>query len=234
VRLPGLLSFHVCASFKDVEHPCEKCGNPVEDGRPFCPHCRAPQVRVEIAAQSPPSNFDIQAEAEADPPPDSPDRLPAYGPSERSIFRTALQAGLLGVAANLIPFGVGMVLTGILAAWLHQRAVGRKLTTRTAARLGAEAGAIAFAVSALLTVVTIVLLHAQQQFRDLMMKAVEQRAGGAPDPEMQAALQWLHTPDGFALALAFSMVILLFLSVLFSAVGSMATAALSQDQNHPS
>jgi hypothetical protein len=214
-----------------VEHTCEKCGGSVEDGRPFCSQCRAPQVRVEIATQSPPSNFDIQAETE--PATDFPDRLPAQGSSERPLFRTALQAGLLGVVANIIPFGVGMVLTGILAAWLHQRAVGRKLPTRTAARLGAEAGAISFAISALFTVVTIVLLNAQQQFRDVMMKAVEQRAGSAPDPEMQAALQWLRTPDGFAAALAFSMVILLVLSVLFSMVGSMATAALSGDQKHP-
>ena len=215
-----------------MEHPCEKCGTPVEDGRPFCPQCRAPQVRVEIATQSPLPNFDIPTEAESARDPS--DRPPTRAPFERTIFRTALQAGLVGVAANLIPFGVGMVLTGVLAAWLHRKAVGRKLTTRTAARLGAEAGAIAFAVSALLTVVSIVLLHAQQQFRDLMMKAVEQRAGGAPDPEMQAALQWLHTPDGFAAALAFSMVVLLLLSVLLAAAGCMATAALSQDQKHPS
>ena len=215
-----------------MEHTCEKCGGSVEDGRPFCPQCRAPQVRVEIASQSPPSNFDIQAEAETVT--DFPDRFPAHVAPERPLFRTALQAGLLGVVANVIPFGVGMVITGILAAWLHQRAIGRKLPTRTAARLGAEAGAISFAVSALFTVVTIVLLNAQQQFCDVMMKAVEQRASSAPDPEMQAALQWLHTPDGFAVALAFSMVILLGLSVLFSMVGSMATAALSGDQKHPS
>src|ERR1035441_7204710 len=42
---PGSL----CASFKDVEHPCQQCGITVEDGRPFCPQCRAPQIHVQVA-----------------------------------------------------------------------------------------------------------------------------------------------------------------------------------------
>src|ERR1700719_2072085 len=37
------------ASFNDVEHPCQKCGTAVEDGRPFCPQCRAPQIHVQVA-----------------------------------------------------------------------------------------------------------------------------------------------------------------------------------------
>src|SRR5437660_8446862 len=37
------------ASFNDVEHPCQKCGTTVEDGRPFCPQCRAPQIHVQVA-----------------------------------------------------------------------------------------------------------------------------------------------------------------------------------------
>src|SRR5271170_3368495 len=42
---PGSL----CASFNDVEHSCRQCGAQVEDGRPFCPQCRAPQIHVQIA-----------------------------------------------------------------------------------------------------------------------------------------------------------------------------------------
>ncbi len=212
-----------------MEHPCEKCGSAVEDGRAFCPHCRAPQVRVKIADLPQFSDVDIQAEAASQS--DPPNRVSFHAPPGRSLFRSAFQAGLLGVAANLIPFGVGMILTGIIAALLYQRNGGEKLTTRTAARLGAMAGTIAFIASALLTGCIIVLLHLQQQFRDLMMKAVEDRAGTAPDADMQKALQWLHTPEGFAIALLFSLAVLLVLSMLASALGSTITAAVSRDRN---
>lgn len=232
-NVPGLLSSRGCASFKDVEHSCEKCGSLVEDGRPFCPHCRAPQVRVEVATQSPPSNFDIQAEAEAETAPASLDRLPAHDPSGRPFFRTALHAGLLGVVANVLLFGLGIVFTGVIAAWLHRRAGGERLPSGPAARLGAMAGAISFAVSALLKAIIIVLLHAQQQYRDLMMKAVDQSAVNPADPQVQAFLQWVRSPEGFAIFLALTLAIALIFSMVFSAVACLATNALSRDRNLP-
>ena len=32
-----------------MEQPCYKCRQLVEEGRPFCPHCSAPQIRVLVA-----------------------------------------------------------------------------------------------------------------------------------------------------------------------------------------
>lgn len=74
--------------------------------------------------------------------------------------------------ANLIPFGLGMVLTGILAALLYHRTDSGVLRAGRAARLGAVAGAISFAATALLTVLAVVLLNAQQQFHDIDRKSV--------------------------------------------------------------
>jgi len=36
-----------------MEQPCYKCGQTVEEGIPFCPHCSAPQIRVVIAEPAP-------------------------------------------------------------------------------------------------------------------------------------------------------------------------------------
>ena len=149
--------------------------------------------------------------------------------SDPAFFRAALQAGVLGVMANVIPFGLGMVLTGILAALLYHRASTGTLRGGKAARLGAMAGAVAFAASALLTVLLVVLLHAQQQFRDIMMKAVEQGIANPSDPEVQGFLQWLQTPQGFA----FCMVGALLFSMLFSAVGGAIGSMLFRDRNRP-
>src|SRR5581483_7752520 len=36
-----------------MEQPCFKCGQVVEEGRVFCPHCMAPQIRVVVAESIP-------------------------------------------------------------------------------------------------------------------------------------------------------------------------------------
>jgi hypothetical protein len=166
----------------------------------------------------------------------APHRLNPLGlraAADPDFFRTALQAGLLGVMANVIPFGLGMVLTGILAALLYQRTQAGTLRGGRAARLGAVAGAISFAATALLTVLAIILLNSQQQFHDIMMKAVEQGVTNRSDPEVQAFLQWLHTPQGFGIVLAFGMAGALLLSMLFSAVGGMIGSTLFRNRNRP-
>jgi hypothetical protein len=154
-------------------------------------------------------------------------------PVSSGLFRIALQAGLLGVIANIIPLGIGMILTGILAALLYHRAAGHTLASGRAVRLGAMAGAIAFAASSFLSLIAVVLSHTQNQIRDLMMKAVEQRAANPQDPDVQAVLQWLHTPQGFAAAFVLGMLGALFLSVLFSTIGCIIGAVLFRDRNRP-
>lgn len=203
----------------------------MEDGRPFCPQCRAPQVRVEIAPAPVPAAAAQSPALETVSDALHPTSLrPASDPS---FFRTALQAGLLGVMANIIPFGLGMVLTGILAALLYHRAAAGALSSGKAARLGAMAGAISFAASVLLTLFLIVVLNSQQQFHDLMMKAVEQGVANRSDPDVQSFLQWLHTPEGFGIVLAFGIVGALALSMLFSAAGGVIGSMLFRERNRP-
>src|SRR6266496_123360 len=133
IRPDALLSASLCASFSDVDHPCDQCGIQVEDGRPFCPQCHAPQVRVEIAPQGglpaeSTASFDTRVAA------DPLHRLAFRASPGSGLFRVALQAGLLGVIANIIPLGLGMVLTGILAALLYHRAAGQTLPSPKAGR----------------------------------------------------------------------------------------------------
>jgi hypothetical protein len=135
--------------------------------------------------------------------------------------------------ANFIPFGLGMVLTGILAALLYHRARAGTLRAGRAARLGAVAGAIAFAATAFLTVLAIVIFNAQQQFHDLMMKALEQSVSNQSQPEVQQFLQWIHTTQGFEIVLAFGMLGAVILSMLLSAVGGVIGSTLFRDRNQP-
>ena len=132
--------------------------------------------------------------------------------------------------ANVIPFGIGLIVTGFLAALLYQRAGGGKLATSAAARLGAMAGTISFAGTSLLTVIAVWVLHAQQQFRELTLKPVEQAIAQQPDPQVQHMLQWLLTPEGFGFILAFAMIVALLISMLFSALGAMLGARMFQSR----
>ncbi len=181
-----------------------------------------------VAAPPSPVTLPPESQDTADPL----DRVAYHSPAATGIFRIALQAGLLGVIANIIPLGLGMVLTGILAALLYHRAAGQTLSSIKAARLGAMSGAIAFAVSSIITVLAIVFLHTQDQFRDMLMKAIDQRAASY-GPDLQPMLQWLHTPQGFATMLGVSMIFALILSVLFSAIGCVIGAVLFRERNRP-
>src|SRR5271154_523299 len=111
------------ASFNDVEHPCQQCGTSVEDGRPFCPQCRAPQIHVQIAVADAGNAAALNPSADAG-------FLAGYQ-SEDSGFpvarsrsemdsgtavRAVLKAGLLGVFIGAVPV-IGIVLTGALAVF---------------------------------------------------------------------------------------------------------------------
>lgn len=201
----------------------------MEDGRPFCPKCRAPQVRVELAALTPDAIVS-PVELEISPA----DLSPSLGSStDPAFFRVALQAGLLGIMANLIPFGLGMVLTGILSALLYHRIAPGTLRAGKAARLGAVSGAISFVATALLIGLAIIMMNSQQKFHDFMMNAFEQSVARQSGPDVQSALQLIHTPQGFGIVLAFGMIGVLLLSIFFSAVGGVIGSALFRDRNRP-
>ena len=94
-------------------------------------------IQAAVAEPPQPTGLPPDLQGAADPL----DRLTYHPTAATGLFRIALQAGLLGVIANIIPLGLGMVLTGILAALLYHRAAGQTLSSAKAARLGAMSGA---------------------------------------------------------------------------------------------
>src|SRR5437588_3912412 len=121
--MPRLALLVRCAlASKCVEHPCKQCGTLIEDGRPFCPQCRAPQIHVHVATPDvsfpsdliPTKDFssDIRVETSLS---SSQMRLVSRNTLDRTVAtHAALKAGVLGVFIGVIPF-FGVVLTGYLA-----------------------------------------------------------------------------------------------------------------------
>jgi len=154
-----------------------------------------------------------------------------YRPTATSgLFRIALQAGLLGVIANVIPFG--MLLTGILAALLYHRAAGQTLASGRALRLGAMAGAVASSAFMLLVLLSTVAFHKQEQLHDFLMKMLDQAMAGS-GPDVQATLQSLRAPEAFASLLVMFIISILLAAVVFSAIGCVIGAVLFRERNRP-
>lgn len=209
---PGSL----CASFNEVEHLCQQCGTTVEDGRPFCPQCHAPQIHVQIAIP------EAEVAAGLNPAPDElTPEIPHSGNFDRPgvtagmmtagstldsriAVRAALKAGMLGVLIGAIPF-IGIALVGALAVFFYRRKSRLTLPPALGARLGGAAGVVVFAIGALLAI-AVVALHAQQQCIDMMMAMYQRLGVSASDPRIQASIRSLFTPSGQAIAFLFTVV----------------------------
>jgi MFS family permease len=207
-----------------VEHSCEKCGSPVEDGRPFCPHCRAPQIHVQIAV--PEDASALGSAAESTPVRQiSIERAPTL---EHALFdqsagtRAALKAGVLGIFLGIVPF-LGVILTGWLAVYFYRREKGLVPATSIGSRLGGAAGVVAFAINSLLLIVRIFIFHAQQQYVDGLIKLTQALGYNSSDPDIQSIMHNLVTPSGLALTFVFGMI---FAVLLGAAGGALASVVL--------
>ena len=185
-----------------MDHPCEKCGAVVEDGRPFCPQCRAPQIHVQTAS----------AVGEMAAPANDAADLPIGGTQatdvdrsrgtqsglfdQRAAMRSALKAGAIGTFIGMIPV-LGIVLTGSLSVYFYRRKTGRYPPAGTGARLGAAAGVVLFAFNALL-IIPIIMLHAQKECIDSLSQMAQKFGIDTASPQFQATVNDLFTPSGLA------------------------------------
>jgi len=196
----------------------------VEDGRPFCPHCRAPQIHVQVAVAEDAGNFGTGAEPTLIPQA-SFERAPTL---EHVLFdqsagtRAAIKAGVVGIFLGIIPF-VGIILTGGLAVYFYRREKGLVPATGIGSRLGGAAGVVAFAINSLFLVVRIFIFHAQQQYIDGLLKVAQALGYNSSDPDIQAMMHNLVTPSGLALTFVFGMI---FAVLLAAAGGALASVAL--------
>ena len=137
--------------------------------------------------------------------------------------------------AALSLFGLGLAAAGALGLYLYQRRTpGMAATAGVGARVGAAVGSIGFALFALATAVQVAVFHSGSQLREEMMKAVEQTAVHNPDPQAQAAVAWLKTPDGLILMMALGLLVLLVVFVGCCSAGGALAATLMRNRSQGS
>lgn len=209
-----------------MEKPCYKCGSVMEEGRPFCPHCGAPQIRVIVA--EPLSATAPMSEAVAIPQNgvglSASQTVPVLAvPMQwsQALKPCALAAGVaaLLMLLGLNPF-VGMLSVGFLAVVFYRQGnPGSSLRAGTGARLGALSGLICFAMASIVEAVVVLVLHKGSEIRDALLTAVNQAAARTSDPQALAVFERFKSPEGLQLLMVFGL--------LFGLVASIVVAAMS-------
>jgi hypothetical protein len=217
-----------------MEKSCYKCGHTMEEGRPFCPHCGAPQIRVLIAEPAGATVPSIEAAAISD--------MSAGLPASQTVpvlavpmqWSQALKPCTLaaGVASLLMLLGlnpfVGMVSVGFLAVvFYRQGRPGASIRPGTGARLGALSGLICFAMASIVEAMLVLVLHKGAEIRQALLAAINQAAARTSDAQALAMFEHFRSPEGLEFLMVFGLLFGLVAAIVLSALsGALGGAVL--------
>jgi hypothetical protein len=192
----------------------------VDYGKPFCPQCSAPQIRVAIQPAAAPSQ-QVPHIAVA-----SVNQL-----SWPDTWRAALAGGLccaFAFAVGLGFLGLGMLAGGIVSVSVyHRRRPDVNLSTGSGARLGALSGFVGFVLLSSLAPLFALALNRGQELRQFVLDLL-QRATTTTDPQFAEAFKQYQSPEGRATLMAAFLLGLLVLFVTFASLGGAIGAALAR------
>jgi len=213
-----------------MEQPCYKCGQTVEEGIAFCPHCSAPQIRVVIAEPAPPP-LEFTAASSQDSavlPASQTVPLLALPMQWSQAFRPCALAALIASVAmvtKLIAWPIAITGAGFLAvAFYRGNNPGVIVHAGAGARIGALCGLLCSAMTAVLVALRVAVLHEGPEIRRLMLDAIQQSSARYSDPQIQPKLDLVRSPTGLifmmALLLVFGFITFLLLGTLGGGLGA--------------
>jgi hypothetical protein len=212
-----------------MEQPCYKCGQVVEQGIPFCPHCSAPQIRVVVAEPAPA----LAAAADGGPVTQSPasQTVPVLALPMRwsQALRPCVLAAVIAFPIGLLSqsFIIAMLAAGFLAVIFNGRRSGIPLRASEAAKLGALAGVFCSGILLLLIACAVTVPDARSKMQDQYVQSAQKVAAWFPsDPDIQASIDQLKTSQGFAKALIWASVFLFFFSIPLAGLGGILGRAV--------
>jgi hypothetical protein len=221
-----------------MEQPCYKCGQVVEEGRPFCPHCAAPQIRVVISEASViPALREAVATSEGSAALPASQTVPVlalpvqWSQTAQPSALAALIAAVAIVLKLMVPL-IAAIGAGFLAvAFYRRRNPEVAVNARSGARLGAVCGVMCSGMTAVLLPVRIAILHEGGAIRDTLLDLIRQTAARYPDQQFQAALDFWRSPAGLGILLAcmavFGVVVLVLLGAIGGALGGVTVGRRS-------
>ena len=220
-----------------MDHSCYKCGQSIEDGKPFCLQCGAPQIRVTIPEAEPIFAGDGAVPArdvEVAVLPGIPvHSLPGTWSHDVKACALAAAIAVLLTFLGLNPF-VAAVGGGLLAVvFSRNRASGIVIRPATGARLGAITGLFLFGMSTVLETFAVAVLHKGAEVRSEMMDKIQQTAARYPGPQVAPFLEFVKSPSGFAFMMVASVIFGLLAFVVLGSLGGALGAAFLARRNRP-
>jgi len=213
-----------------MDQPCYKCGQMVEEGRVFCPQCRAPQIRVIMAEPaSVPATTTVQAPLTAS------ETVPViavpmqWDQAAQPCAIAALIAAL-GMVFQLIVPVIAALGAGFLAVALYRRRNPEiPIHARTGARLGAICGFFCFGITSILATLRVAILHEGGKIRATLLDVVQQQSARYNDPQFQATLDFFRSSAGLLVMFVFSLLVGLVIFILLGMLGgALGGAGLSR------
>ncbi|HEY1262298.1 MAG TPA: hypothetical protein VGF06_02175 [Terriglobales bacterium] len=218
-----------------MESPCYKCGGAIDEGKPFCPHCLAPLIRVALPGASTPEPPPAGEIPLAEIPHNAPAiRLPGkvdWSQGRIAALFAASMAALFGFAGIGPLFaGIGVMAAGGFAVSFYRRRVpGVEVTPGMGAKLGAATGTIGFTLLSVIAGIKVALTGVEKFHAALLDNYQHYQMQGLADPQAQQQfLEVLKTPAGFALVLLLGLGCLMIIFVALASVGGAATALVTR------
>jgi len=216
-----------------MEEPCYKCGQMLEEGRVFCPHCRAPQIRVAVAEPVAAMPADIPAQPGQLTASETVPIIAVPMRWDQAVQPCAIAAliAALGMVFRLIVPVIAVIGAGFLAVALYRRRNPEvALHARTGARVGAICGFFCFGTTLILGALRVTILHEGAevwtevgQIRADVLKALQQQAGSYSAQQLQASLDFVRSPTGLVVMLVglaiFTLILFILIGILGGALG---------------
>lgn len=221
-----------------MEQPCYKCGQTVEQGVPFCPHCSAPQIRVVIAEPAPPPLAFAAASSQDSAVLPASQTVPVlalpmhWSQALKPCALAALVASLL-MSLGLNPF-VAMFSVGFLAVvFYRQRRPEIMIKTGTGAGLGALGGLLWFAMSSILEALIVIFLHKGPELRNALLIKIQEAAAQTSDPQVRSVFDRLKSPGGLEFLMLTGLAFAFLASIVLAGLGGILGGAILGRRNRP-
>lgn len=215
-----------------MEQPCYKCGQTVEEGVPFCPHCSAPQIRVVVAEPVPqPLAFATATTSQGSEALPASQTVPVlalpmqWSQAVKPCALAALVASLL-MYLGLHPF-VAMASVGFLAVvFYRQRRPGIMVKAAAGAGLGAMAGLLWFAMSSIVEALVVIFLHKGPELRNALIAKIQEVASQTSDPQVLAMFERAKTQSGLEFLMLAGLVFAFLASIVLGGLGGALGGAI--------
>lgn len=216
-----------------MEQPCYKCGQIVDEGKVFCPHCGAPQIRVMVAEPVPTAVLSRTIEAaphESTLPASQTVPVLALPVQWSQAFKPCVLGALVAslmMGVGLYPV-VAMPCAGFLAVvFYRQGQQNLGIRTGAAIRVGAFSGLLSSGFFVFITALGALIPEFRAKIHEQVLDTVQKSASAHTDnPILQQLVQQLKTPDGFFLVLILSCAFAIIFSLVLGGAGGALAGAI--------